>query len=185
MTRRHAALRRRRARRRCASASRVPDGVVDRLLADAQQLLLDVGGHAARLPVTVTSKRTARSPMALLAGLAQRGRQIARCKPRRAQIPDRLARLADVLLDVLAHPDELLPRAPTPTGSSVSAIASNCSATPTRLCSSVSWISRLKRHALAEQQRELPAHLPHAQPPRAASRPAPSPDIAAENQRVW
>ena len=62
----------------------------------------------------------------------------------RAEVPDRLARLTDVGLDLATNARQLLACAHRRWTECVT-MPSNCRATPTRLCSRVSWISRLSR----------------------------------------
>ena len=164
----------------------VAHGVGDRFLPDAQQLLFD-----ARNPARRRARRRRRRPpspvdaVACSANARSAAAEVAAPQRRRAQVPDRVTRLADVLLDLPAHPDQLHPACVPADAGRSPASASNCSATPTRLCSSVSWISRLRRvrSCRSSENSRRTCRSRRRQAPHPAS--ATSATIAAENQRVW
>ena len=71
-----------------------------------------LGGRLAAVPVTMDVNRPAYRRRRF-AELAQRGAEVVRFEDRRAEIPDRLARFADVGLDLATDARQLISRAPT------------------------------------------------------------------------
>ena len=89
---------------------RMADGVGDRLLPDAQQLVVDLGRVFARRPDHRRHEPDARVADRPLAELAQHRRQVGRLEQRRAQVGDRLACVAHVGLHVTPDAEQLLLR---------------------------------------------------------------------------
>src|SRR5262245_40419918 len=87
---------------------RVPDRVRDGLAADAQELRVDIRVRLVRSPRKVERERRLCRRGGMLADLAQRCAETVRFETRRSKIPDRLARFADVVFDVVPHPHELI-----------------------------------------------------------------------------
>ena len=149
-----------------ARGAAVLHGVVHRFLADVQQLLLDHRRAAVRRALDDEVELHRFAVDRAFTGFLQRPRQIRAGQARRAQVPDRLPRLADVFLDLLAD-------------------FQHAAAGERRLgaVERVRQIVHLQRqarqplqqrvvnrpahaNALGEHQRELPAHALDPQPPQ-------------------
>ncbi len=80
------------------------------LLTDAEQLVLHLGGALTRRPCHGRNESDRRARRRPLAELAQRGGEVVCFEDRRPEIPNRLARFANVGLDVPADSHQLIPR---------------------------------------------------------------------------
>src|SRR5439155_26089315 len=82
---------------------RMTYNVNHRLLADAKQLLLDVRATRARSAADIQLECDPTAGCRALAGILQRASKIAAYQPWGTQVANRLPRLVDVVLNVLAH----------------------------------------------------------------------------------
>src|SRR3954454_21337129 len=143
--------------------------VDDRLAPDLQQLLLETGRIGARRTALLKRQLDLAAVYLALACFTQCGGEVVRVETRRAEIGNRLACLADVLLHALAHPDELpsLRRRGELriVGHRVELQGDADEALQQRI---VQFAAQAR--TLSDEQCELLAHAPHVQAPRCRDR---------------